>query len=182
MQGTRLRMSFQCDQNPSSFKNGETGFCARCQKQVHDFSDLPAAVIQNRMRQEGGSVCGRIFADQLNEQTRDRSFSFRLNLFAGACMALLMLAVNRGQAQMRDSVKTEQHPASQVKGVQKDQAPLATADTLDTNSAPLTPAEKKKIRERKFMHIGKYDYFILARFPFISIRRQRFRVMDCISF
>jgi hypothetical protein len=173
MQASPLRMSFKCDQNISSFKKDETGFCAQCQKAVYDFTDLPAQEIHRMIREKGGSVCGRIYADQLGERPAERSFSFRLKVFAGACMALLILSANSSLAQSGDRIKTEQHPPSPAKDLQKDQVVHAPEERLKADLTPLKPVEKKRTRKKKFMHIGQYDFYIQARFPFISIHRQR---------
>lgn len=72
-----LSINSPCSENWNSFeKNGNTGFCSSCQKNVIDFTKYSDRQIVDFFEKNKGNTCGRLRADQLKFYQEESKSSF----------------------------------------------------------------------------------------------------------
>jgi hypothetical protein len=93
-----------CSEKWDNFeKNGHTGFCASCQKNVIDFTTLSDREIAGYLRNNKGNTCGRFRVDQLKEYAVEENRS-AFNKVAAILTAgvLILTQVPDAQAQTKE--------------------------------------------------------------------------------
>jgi hypothetical protein len=167
MASQKLHIDFNCSQRIAHFGPGETAFCKHCQTKVQDLTLLPITEIKNLIRSNQGSLCGRVYEDQLEEGGKRR----RLKLLTTGLAGFLLLATNRLAAQSRDTVKTEQHISNTSTTLSKQSPATACADTVSVLADAGYQQYKKHPSRVQFMRIGRRRFYIGWRFPFFTSRK-----------
>jgi len=97
-----LSISNPCSEKFNQFKKTEAGgFCASCQKEVIDFSDMTSKEIINYFKNKESNVCGSFKSTQLKTYTTDAlGKNHKFSFMGGLSLSLLTLSLmNTAQAQ-----------------------------------------------------------------------------------
>ena len=170
---TDINFEYKCNQKLSSLRNvNGLPFCDTCQTSIHNLTHKSKDEIKEIIKLNGGSICAQIYKDQLEETIPEKNpFSFKLAV-ASISTFLIMLST-RTSAQAPDSIKTEQHSIKADK-VSNGEVTVVNGDsvcTVYTKDDPDPITTVKKRYRKKFMTIGKRNFYITNKFPFIISRR-----------
>lgn len=170
-----IEFEFNCRERESSFRNSGGGeYCSVCKTVVFDFTEMPVEEIQQIILANGGSACGKIYAEQLCISEKKRRSTLRLAV-AGIA-AMLSLTSVEGQTS-QSPVKTEQVDFLRTRENSVAQIiPGTGCELKGVGRDSLPPDEKvKMVKKRTFLRIGNRRFYVMNKFPFIGTSKQYLR-------
>lgn len=173
MPHSQINFEYKCNQKQSALKtlNGKL-FCESCQTSIHDLTQKNRTEIKEYIKQNGGSLCGQFFQDQIEDSPSVKSMvSFKLA--AASVAAFFALSTTKISAQSKDGIKTEQHESSSD-SKNNSEIVLVNGDSVCTvytsDDFESTDSENKYYR-KQYMVIGKRHFFVTNKFPFFISRK-----------
>jgi hypothetical protein len=166
MSSLKIEMTFECSQDWDSMKPTSCGkFCSMCNKEVIDFT------FSGRLQEIDGKrepICGSFYPYQLdNDLLGHPQLSFRKKILV-LLSGLLFLCSGRLPAQEKDSLKTEQHPASQPDPVNRGKITVRKEGVLPLPVPELGSSYNYSAAAiQPFLRTKKRDYYWSRRFPFV---------------
>ncbi len=128
--------------------------------------------IRQYIASHSGSLCVKIDSDQLR-RVKGKKSSVRRSIAVAGTAALLAIATD-SSAQVSDSVRTEQ-----VENIPGAAVPVPFPVTMDSTSVSHSqegtlkePVEEKRpLKKRVFLRIGRRQFYVMNRAPFLGTRR-----------
>ncbi len=170
----KLKFEFRCDQPESALTivDGKD-YCTLCSTVVLDLREKSDEEVRQIIMQHGGTVCARLCSDQFSIAKRKNNFANKIAVAATA--ALLLLSTEKSSAQVADSVQTVQTDSLSRLNEQPASLAINTNDSSSSTTSAIQPtAPVKAIRKRVFLTIGRRQFYVVNKFPFIGTRKIRF--------
>jgi hypothetical protein len=171
------RLSYQCNLPDSAFTLNEgKEFCSQCQTTIADFTVLSDEEIRSYIAAQSGSVCVKIYSDQLR-RVKGRKSLLRQQVAVAATATLLALATETS-AQTRDTTRTEQvasAPAGDYTLPIPDSVNSAVISSGEKTVQDTTAVEPKPVRKKVFLRIRRKEFYVMNRFPFFGTRYMKLR-------
>jgi hypothetical protein len=172
-----IRIDYLCGQPFWKFSGKDDKYCKVCKHHIHDLKEIRDEEINILIKKNKNEFCGAFYKDQFvtDERTRYSPTTFKLIL---AGMISWLTATTKINAQVSgapvpteqhylgtDSVKTEKESINITPGITEEEEPLVV-----------------KKPSRKYLRIGKSQFYVSGKFPFIHKRkmlRGRFKASIC---
>ena len=165
-----VELTYNCKEGRRSFTyhKGEE-HCHVCSTTIIDFTDKTSEEIIQILSQQTGSVCGKVFDDQLSNPVPETSrFSPKLML-AGLATATGLIAVSP-EVKATQTVRVEQTDKLREDLITSSSTNLPVALATSNPVIDEEPKNERSKLRKPFMRIGRRYFFTSSSFPFIESR------------
>lgn len=169
-----IRMTFICDQDWYGMSPTEKGrHCTLCKKEVFDFTGESTESIKDISRKNGGSLCGRFTAEQV-DTTLIKPIGTPKSVRNWALVSTLVLSLFSRNAHSRPYPKAQTEQLMHIPAGHGEYPVEINRDSVPAKT------EKKDRVKKPFLTTGKRKFYFTKRFPFI--RSVRVRLMGAFHF
>jgi hypothetical protein len=167
----RISLPEPCHENWQEMTPTEKGrFCASCQKEVIDFTQLNDAKIVAFLKQGQQGFCGRFRETQLDRKIEKQRDRFGLMYFKKAVATFLaIISLKKSYSQgspsiffKKDSLTTALKQTSQNETIVEDNNAVISGFVFDTENQPLKNVEIEFAPYRVFAYTDSTGYFKMS--------------------
>jgi hypothetical protein len=167
----RISLPEPCHENWQEMTPTEKGrFCASCQKEVIDFTQLNDAKIVAFLKQGQQGFCGRFRETQLDRKIEKQRDRFGLMYFKKAVATFLaIVSLKKGYSQgspsiffKKDSLTTALKQTSQNETIVEDNNAVISGFVFDSENQPLKNVEIEFAPYRVFAYTDSTGYFKMS--------------------
>lgn len=163
-----IRIDYLCGQPFWKFSGkGDNEYCKVCKHPIHDLKEVSDDEIKSLFTENKNEFCGAFYEDQFipDERTRYSPTTFKLIL---AGMISWFTAASKMNAQVSGApVATEQHYLVNDSVKTEKETINVTSDITEEEAVVVTKPS------RKYLRIGKSQFYVSGKFPFIHKRKMR---------
>jgi hypothetical protein len=172
-----IRIDYLCGQPFWKFSGKDNKeYCKVCKHHIHDLKEISDEEITNLIKEHKNEFCGTFYEDQFvpDEKTRYSPATFKLVL---AGVISWFTATTKMNAQVSGApVATEQHYLGSDSLKTEKETIIINSDIIVEEPVVVTKPS------RKYLRIGKSQFYVSGKFPFIhkrKMRRGKFRASVC---